>query len=160
MRKIGFLYLLLSMGLVFGSITIVVGQETETEMVVPMAIIEIVPPDSVEPVRTPVEFPHSRHFASVDCRTCHHKWNGTDIIAGCTTTDCHDVTVSPTKSGNNKLNPDLMIKYYKTAYHKKCIGCHKEIKAQNKQLEASFKELKDKLPPSGPTSCIQCHPKE
>jgi len=160
MRKISILYLLLSLVFVFGSITIVVGQETETEMIVPMGIIEIEPPDSVEAVRTPVDFPHSRHFASVDCRTCHHKWDGSDIIAGCATTDCHDVTVSPTKSENNRLNPDLMIKYYKSAFHKMCIGCHKEIKAQNKQLEASFKELKEKLPPSGPTGCIQCHPKE
>lgn len=160
MRKISILYLLLSMGLVFGSITIVVGQETETEMVVPMGIIELEPPDSVEPVKTPVEFPHSRHFASVDCRTCHHKWDGTDIITGCTTTDCHDVTVSPIKSGTKNPNSDLMIKYYKTAYHKKCIGCHKKIKTQNKQLEASFKGLEEKLPPFGPTGCIQCHPKE
>jgi hypothetical protein len=160
MRKIGILYLFLSMVLVFGSITIVVGQEDEAEMVVPMGIIEIGPPDSVEPARTPVDFPHSTHFASVDCRTCHHKWQGTEIIKGCATTDCHDVTVSPTKSGKGGSNPDLAIRYYKTGYHQMCIGCHKEIKTQNKQLEASFKELKETLTIPGPTSCIQCHPKE
>ena len=160
MRKIGILYLFLSMVLVFGSITIVVGQEAETEMVVPMGIIVIEPPESVDPKRSPVDFPHSTHFASVDCRTCHHKWQGTEIIKGCATTDCHDVTVSPTKSGKDGSNPDQSIRYYKTGYHQMCIGCHKEIKIQNIQLETSFKELKEKLPPSGPTGCILCHPKE
>jgi hypothetical protein len=113
---------------VFGSITMVVGQDTEDEMVVPMGIIVLEPPESVEPKRSSVEFPHSTHFASVDCGTCHHTWEGTEIIKGCATTDCHDVTVSPTKSGEG--------------------------------LEASFKELEETLTIPGPTSCIQCHPKE
>ena len=160
MQKIGILCLCLSMVLVFGSITLVVGQETEDDMVVPMGIIVLGAPESVEPKRSAVDFPHSTHFASVDCRTCHHTWQGTEIIKGCTTTDCHDVTVSPTKSGEGTSNPDLAIRYYKTGYHQMCIGCHKEIKIQNKQLETSYKELKEKLPPFGPTGCIQCHPKE
>ena len=160
MQKIGILCLCLSMVLVFGSITLVVGQDTEDEMVVPMGIIVIEAPESVEPKRSPVDFPHSTHFASVDCRTCHHTWQGTEIIKGCATTDCHDVTVSPTKSGIGESNPDLAIRYYKTGYHQMCIGCHKEIKAQNIQLETSHKELKEALTIPGPTSCIQCHPKE
>ncbi len=160
MQKIGLLCLCLSMVLVFGSITMVVGQETEDEMVVPMGVIVIEPPESVEPKRSPVEFPHSTHFASVDCRTCHHKWEGTEIIKSCTTSDCHDVTVSPTKSGQGATNPDLAIRYYKAGFHQMCIGCHKEIKAQNIQLETSHKELKETLTIPGPTSCIQCHPKE
>jgi hypothetical protein len=53
--------------LVFGSITMVVGQETEDEMVVPMGTIVLEPPESVEPKRSAVEFPHSVHFASVEC---------------------------------------------------------------------------------------------
>lgn len=160
MRKLDIFCLLLSVVLVLGSITMVVGQEAETEMIVPMGIIELEPPDSVEPVRASVEFPHSKHFASVDCRTCHHKWKGNEVITGCKNTGCHDVAVSPTKTEKNRPNPDSLIKYYKMAYHKMCIGCHKEIKAQNKQLEASFKELKEKLPPFGPTGCVECHPKE
>ena len=160
MQKIGLLCVCLSMILVFGSITMVVGQETEDEMVVPMGIIVIGPPESVEPKRSPVDFPHSTHFASVDCKTCHHKWQGTELIQGCTTTDCHDVAVSPTKSGKSGSNPDLAIRYYKTAYHQMCIGCHKEIKIQNIQLEKSYKELKETVTDPGPISCLQCHPKE
>ncbi len=160
MQKIGALCLCLSMVLVFGSMTMVVGQETEDEMVVPMGIIVLEPPESVEAKRSAVEFPHSAHFASVDCRTCHHKWQGAEIIQGCGTQDCHDVTVSPTKSGEGGTNPDLAIRYYKSAYHQMCIGCHKEIKAQNLALETSHKELKENLTVPGPTSCVQCHPRE
>jgi hypothetical protein len=145
---------------VLGGITIVVGQDTEEEMIVPMGDIVIGPPESVEPKRALVDFPHSRHFASVDCRTCHHTWQGTEIIKNCTTSACHDVAVSPTISEKGSVNPDLAIRYYKTGYHQMCIGCHKEIRIQNKQLETSFKELKETLTIPGPTGCILCHPKE
>jgi hypothetical protein len=160
MQKIGILFLCLSIVLVFGSMTIVGGQETDDEMIVPMGTIEIGPPEEVEQTRSPVEFPHSQHFASVYCKTCHHDWTGTEVIKSCAAADCHDVAVSPTKSGKNSSNPDLAIRYYKAAYHKMCIGCHKEIKIQNKKLEMSFKGLKEKLTIPGPTSCIECHPKE
>jgi hypothetical protein len=160
MQKIGVLFLCLIVVLVFGSIKMVGGQETDTEMIVPMGIIEIGPPEEVEATRSPVDFPHSQHFASVFCITCHHDWKGTEIIKSCTAADCHDVTVSPTKSGQNVSNPDLAILYYKSAYHKMCINCHKEIKVQNKKLEMSNKELKEKLMIPGPTSCIECHPKD
>jgi len=160
MQKIGVLFLCLSAVLIFGSVTIVGGQETDTEMIVPMGTIEIGPPEEVEPTRSPVEFPHSRHFASVFCKTCHHDWKGTEVIKNCTAAGCHDVTVSPTKSGQNVSNPDPAILYYKSAYHQMCIGCHKEIRIQNKKLEMSFKELKEKLTIPGPTSCIGCHPKD
>ena len=160
MQKISFLFVYLSMLFVLGSITIVGGQETEEEMIVPMGIIVIGPPESVEPKRSPVDFPHSRHFASVDCRTCHHTWQGTEPIKSCTASSCHDVTVSPTKSEKGTANPDLAIRYYKAGYHQLCIGCHKEINIQNIKLETSYKELKETLTVPGPTSCIQCHPKE
>jgi hypothetical protein len=41
-----------------------------------------------------------------------------------------------------------------------CIGCHKEIKAQNKRLEMSGRVLKDRLPNPGPSSCKGCHIEE
>jgi Class III cytochrome C family len=160
MQKTGVLFLGLSMVLVFGSMTITGAQETDAEMIVPMGTIEIGPPSEVEPTRSAVNFPHSRHFASVYCKTCHHDWKGTEIIKNCTTAGCHDVTVSPLRSDKDDSNPDLAIRYYKTGFHKMCIGCHKEIRIQNKKLEMSFKELKEKLTIPGPTSCIGCHPKE
>ena len=160
MQKIGVLFLCLSVVLIFGSVTIVGGQETDTEMIVPMGTIEIGPPEDVEPTRSPVEFPHSRHFANVYCKTCHHDWSGTEVIKNCTSAGCHDVTVPPTKSDQNVSNPNETIRYYKSAFHQMCIGCHKEIRIQNEKLEMSLKELKEKLIIPGPTSCIKCHPKD
>jgi hypothetical protein len=145
MRKIGMLWMSLSVALVFGMISVVSGQDNEDEMIVPMGIIVIEPPESVEAVRSAVEFPHSRHFISLDCKSCHHTWEGPEKIKTCTTSECHEITVSPTKSAKGKIDPNIAILYYKTAYHQMCIGCHKEIKIQNKKLEASFKELKETL---------------
>ncbi|MEJ2730663.1 MAG: cytochrome c3 family protein, partial [Deltaproteobacteria bacterium] len=61
------------------------------------------------------------------------------------------------KSGSNQPKE---IMYYKRAYHKQCIGCHLELKRANLALENSSKILKEKLPPTGPTGCIECHPVE
>ncbi len=160
MQKIGILGLCIGMAILLGTITIVSGQDTEDEMIVPMGIIVIEPPESVEAVRSAVEFPHSRHFITIDCKSCHHTWEGPEKIKTCTTSECHEITVSPTKTAKGKVDPNVAILYYKTAYHRMCIGCHKEINIQNKKLEASFKELKETLTNPGPTSCILCHPKE
>jgi hypothetical protein len=144
--------------LVIGSAAIVFG-ESEEEMVVPMGTIILGPPESVEARRSNVEFPHAIHFG-FDCKTCHHKWEGPELIQGCMTSGCHDVAVSPVKAGKGSVPKAESIKYYKAAYHQMCIGCHKEIKRQNKALEMSLKKLPSELPASGPTGCWECHPKE
>ena len=69
-------------------------------------------------------------------------------------------TASPIKAGGGKVDEDLVINYFKTAYHKMCIGCHREMKAENQRLEKSGRVLKSKLPNVGPTSCNGCHVKE
>ena len=144
--------------LVIGSAAIVFG-ESEEKMVVPMGIITLSPPDSVEARRSDVEFPHATHFG-FDCKTCHHKWEGPEVIQGCRTSGCHDVTVSPVKAGSGTIPEAESIKYYKSAYHQLCIGCHKEMKRVNKELEMSQKRLLTELPATGPTGCFECHPKE
>ena len=153
---------LLTLGIVvilmMGSAALVLGQ-SEEEMIVPMGTIVIGPPESVEAKRSPVEFPHAVHF-KYECRTCHHKWEGPEQIQGCMTSGCHDVEVSPIKAGQRNVPREEAIAYYKKAYHEMCIGCHKEIKRTNKELEMSLKKLSSELPPSGPVSCVQCHPKE
>jgi hypothetical protein len=141
-----------------GSAAIVFG-ESEGDMIVPMGFITLRPPESVEARRSDVEFPHATHF-DFDCRTCHHKWEKEEVIQGCSTSGCHDVEVSPIKSGKGNLPKEESIKYYKAAYHQMCIGCHKEMKRVNKALEMSLRKLPSELPTTGPTGCIQCHPKE
>jgi hypothetical protein len=159
MQKLATLLVGLIIALIFNPIAIVSGQESDNKMCVPLGTIVLEPPEGVESKRTPVDFPHSKHFG-FECRSCHHKWEGEAQIKGCTTSGCHDVLVSPTKSEKGSTEQNLAIRYFKTAYHEQCIGCHKIMKLKNRKLEISGKKLEEQLPPTGPTSCVQCHPKE
>jgi len=158
MHRLRFLVLGIIAVLVIGSAAIVFG-ESEDDMIVPMGIITLSAPGSVELKRSEVEFPHATHL-EFECRICHHKWEGPEIIQGCTTSGCHDVEVSPIRSGQKNVPKEVSILYYKSAYHQMCIGCHKEMKRANKVLEMSLKKLPGELPATGPTGCFQCHPKE
>ena len=160
MKKTEMVMLSLLLIVVFGSTAKVVGENTNKEvMCIPMGNILLEPPDGVKAKKLPVDFPHSGHFG-FDCKTCHHQWKGEAQIKNCTTTGCHDLKKSPTRFGKGKSERALELKYYKTAYHTLCIGCHKEMKIKNKQLEKSQVTLKTKLPATGPTGCIKCHPRQ
>ena len=145
--------------MIFGYATVVMGQGPAEEMCIPMGIIIIQPPETVEIKRNSVEFPHTRHF-EFSCRKCHHTWEGDAAIVNCTTPGCHDVTVSPIRSKKKNSNKVKEMRYYKKAYHSLCIGCHRDIKLKNKALEESKRKLTYKLRYPGPTSCNECHPKE
>ena len=156
MLKISIGIFCLILALIFGNAMVVCGESEEETMSVPLGIITLEPPDSVEDPRPSVDFPHSIHF-DYSCQTCHHKWDKETPIAGCMTSGCHDITEAPKKSERLQSDENLAARYYKTAYHKMCINCHKEIKAQNEKLELSGRVLVDNLPNSGPTSCRACH---
>ncbi len=129
------------------------------EMVVELGIITLEPPPGVESKRSSVPFPHGRHFET-ECRACHHTWQGTEPIKGCKASGCHDLIKAPERSSSYLSYSDVAIKYYKYAYHKACIGCHKEIKAQNKALAESYQVVQEQLPSAGPSGCIECHTDE
>ena len=167
MHRIQIGVLCLLMVFVFGITLDVAGQETTgkkqveqkiEDMKVPMGIIVLGAPESVEQKRTAVNFPHFRHFG-FHCKKCHHKWEGDAKIPTCTTSDCHDLLKSPKKPTKYLSYTDTGIKYYKYAFHQQCIGCHKEIKIKRKKMEMSYKTLEVKLPKTGPTECKECHPK-
>lgn len=128
--------------------------DADDEMCIPMGEITLEPPDGVEAKRSEVTFPHAVHF-NYTCQECHHTWDMESAIVGCATTDCHDVTESPKKA--DPKEDDIL--YYKTAYHSSCIGCHKQIKAENKAKEMQLGFLPDNIPATGPTGCVECHPK-
>ena len=159
MHKISIGGLCLILALTFGSAMVVSGESEGETMSVPLGVIPLGPPEDVEAKRPPVPFPHGRHFAYT-CNTCHHQWEMDAPIENCTTSGCHDGTESPVKAGGGKVDEDLVINYFKTAYHKMCIGCHRDMKAENKKLEKSGRVLKSRLPSTGPTSCNGCHVKE
>ena len=165
MHRIRISVLCMIMVFVFGTSLEVAGQnegyseQNKEVMLVPMGVIVLKPDASVDQKKSPVEFNHSKHFL-YDCRTCHHKWEGNDKITNCTTSNCHDLLSSPEKSTKYLNYTDPGIKYYKYAFHQSCIGCHKQIKIKRKKMEMSFATREAKLPKTGPTACIECHPKE
>jgi hypothetical protein len=146
----------LILALIFGNAMADSGESETEDMSVPMGIIPLEPPDSVEDPRPAVEFPHSVHF-DFSCQTCHHKWDKVTPIESCGTTGCHDITRAPTRAERARSDENLAARYYKTGFHKLCITCHKEMKAQNKKLELSGRVLSENLPNTGPTGCKECH---
>lgn len=142
-----------------GAVTLFAGNSEDDVMSVPMGDITLNPPESVEAKRTPVVFPHSRHF-NYACQVCHHKWEKQTQIQNCTTADCHNLAINPKKERKGKIDEALALKYYKKAYHDLCIGCHKDLKAENKKKELANVVLTKPLPNVGPSKCVNCHPKE
>ena len=131
-------------------------QESSDDLCIPLGVISLKPPQSVKQDKSPVDFPHSRHFL-FNCRQCHHTWDLNTPISDCMASGCHDLTKAPARSeGVNEVS------YYKKAFHDKCIGCHKEIRRQNLALEkkASIDAENIKIQRVGPTGCIDCHAKE
>ena len=131
MYKIGIGILCVVMVVILGTSLKVSGQEAEDVMLVPMGVIPIEPPEGVEAKKSPVAFPHSRHFMT-ECKECHHKWTGQEKIKNCTTSGCHDLIETPVKPKKYLSYSDVAIKYFKYAYHQMCISCHKEIKMQQR----------------------------
>ena len=124
------------------------------ELCIPVGTITLAAPDGVEAKRAPVDFPHSQHFA-INCMECHHEWDGGTEYLSCSTSGCHDVIEPPSKA-----DPDDAALYFKTAFHKSCIGCHKAIKAENKKRAQSMLSPVKELLPVGPTGCVECHPRD
>ena len=154
MNKILVVILSVVIGVVCGSALVVTGDESGQDLCIPLGGLVLEAPEGVEAKRAAVEFPHSQHF-DISCKTCHHKWDGGGELLSCGTTGCHDLTESPKKGEN-----DPKSRYYKNAFHKSCIGCHKSIQAKNKKLEMLKMPLDEELPRTGPTGCNKCHPVE
>jgi hypothetical protein len=131
----------------------------DDELCIPLGSWELDPPDGVDQKRSSVEFPHSTHFG-YKCQQCHHTWSGEAEVLSCSTSGCHDQLATPVDEETGKADPEKAIQYYKKAYHGLCLGCHKEIKERNKELELSKEVLEEDLAKTGPTGCVKCHPKE
>ncbi len=158
MYKAGTVFLCAMMTVIFLGVLNASGQTGE-ELCIPTGSITLEPPDGVEQKRASVDFPHSVHF-SYTCQECHHTWNGNDDVKGCATSGCHSETATPKDEKTGKPIAGDRIKYYKNAFHQACIGCHKEIKEKNKEIELSKKDVDAPLTKTGPTGCVKCHPKE
>ncbi len=137
-------------------------EKTEVTMdaiFVPVGRLALAPPVGVTPKRSAVAFPHSQHF-DYTCKTCHHKWDGNSEVQSCTASKCHDQLSLPAKSKKARADRLEEIRYFKYAFHRQCIGCHREIRIHNEKLERSRKKITEPLQWPGPTSCVGCHPRE
>lgn len=105
----------------------------------PQDPIKMMVPEGAKATKPPVVFPHAKH-AALDCKACHHTWDGAAPMAKCKTSGCHDD--ASTKKGDRA---------YYLAYHKttkqSCLGCHKALK-------------KEGAPTYGPLACKDCHKDE
>jgi cytochrome c553 len=99
-----------------------------------------------------VTFSHKKHNADykVPCADCHHAytdgkntWKEGDAVQKCDA--CHTEAKAPSGADAPKLsNEEKIQKYYYSAIHENCVGCHKALKKEAK--------------PTGPTTCKECHP--
>lgn len=105
----------------------------------PKDAIKMMVPEGAKASKPPVLFPHASH-AALDCKACHHTWDGTSEMVACKASGCHD-DVS-TKKGDRAY----YLSYHKTS-KQSCLGCHKALK----------KEGAEKY---GPFACKGCHKKE
>ncbi|MBW2020748.1 MAG: cytochrome c3 family protein [Deltaproteobacteria bacterium] len=102
-----------------------------------------------------VTFTHHKHNVDykIGCADCHHVykdgknvWKEGDEVKKCDA--CHTEAKAPrAKKGEPKLSKKEKIKkYYYSAIHENCVGCHKGLKKAGQ--------------PTGPTACKGCHPKK
>jgi hypothetical protein len=101
-----------------------------------------------------VTFSHTKHNVDykVACSECHHvyqdgknTWKEGDAVQKCDT--CHTEAKAPTGADAPKLsNEEKIKKYFYSAIHENCLGCHKALKKEAK--------------PAGATSCKDCHPEK
>ncbi len=126
---------------------------------VPVGTLVLHPPSGIVAVRSAVAFPHSLHFTYA-CNQCHHKWNGLTQVKTCMAAGCHDA-LDPPKTSEKALAYDMeAMPYFKYAFHKRCIGCHKEIRTINHAKEKSIFGPGGKVSNLGPVGCVGCHERE
>lgn len=157
MRSIGFVALCLGLSLIAG-VSLATSEEID-EICIPMKTLVLEPLSGAKQHRSSVDFPHSTHF-NFACQRCHHDWNGQTEVQTCMTSGCHDQLKTPSAVELKSISGAAEIKYFKKAYHQLCLGCHREMKQKNAELELSKKVIKSKLPDVGPTACADCHPKQ
>ena len=99
-----------------------------------------------------VTFTHKKHNVDykIPCADCHHvytdgknTWKEGDAVQKCDA--CHSEAKAPSgKDAPNMSKEEKIKKYYYSAIHENCAGCHKALKKEAK--------------PTGPTTCKECHP--
>ncbi|MCP4687709.1 MAG: cytochrome c3 family protein [Desulfobacterales bacterium] len=156
LKNILFVLVMMNIILAPGAPWAIAGDELDA-IHLPVGALTIAAPRGVEPRRSPVAFPHSLHFDHA-CKTCHHKWNGYTPVSGCSASGCHDLTGPQKNDKSKRASSAGEARYFKKAYHKLCLACHRRLKRQRKEMERSRTAATKPAPKTGPTGCVQCHP--
>ena len=103
--------------------------------------------------RPAVAFPHMQHIdAEIECSECHHKFKAGENVVdegeleedaeGIKCADCHK------DRPGLRFSPELDAteRTLRQAYHRMCMGCHRQVKKENKK--------------AGSVTCGGCHPKK
>jgi hypothetical protein len=91
--------------------------------------------------RTAVGFKHGLHMESIECLSCHHRYeNGKNTLDESELEDEDAKNVKCVSCHNQKSKTNL-----KKAFHHQCMGCHMNLRKQGRI--------------TGPELCGQCHPK-
>ena len=127
----------------------------------PVKTLSLTPPEGVEAKRPPAVFSHAEHAFRHPCAACHHAWEIGEEIQNCSTSGCHDQGSPPEKPARRSWK-DLEysgenIVYFKFAYHRLCIGCHRETKVTLKDDSQGGTESEEGTADSLPTGCVDCH---
>ncbi len=94
-------------------------------------------PLGAKATKHPVSFSHKGH-AFIDCRTCHHMWDGNGEIKKCAAEGCH---IDASQKGKKK--PTSFYSAFHAKAENSCVGCHKMLGKAKKA--------------TGPTKCSDCH---
>jgi len=145
---------LIFLGLVWGPVW-----AAEVEMCVPMGDITL-EALSADAKRAAVNFPHAAHFG-YSCQQCHHTWDRTTPVTGCSATGCHDMAEAPKTEDGRRSRTRCCKRVILKMPIMPCVSAAiRRYTKKTKKLQATRMPTDQKLAGSGPTGCIQCHPKE
>ena len=104
----------------------------------PPATISI---DECQAKKPVVVFPHEKHFAITECKTCLHTQPDLTATSKIEVEKCSSCHLKPEKADTPNCTEMSMAK---NPYHMLCLNCHKEKKAADPASKA-------------PTICNGCH---
>lgn len=102
--------------------------------------------DECAATRSPVSFPHKKHYEKNECVTCHHTQEDLTLEAvqgGMEVEICADCHLKP-EEADTPVCTEKSLK--KNPFHLVCVDCHKKALAEDESVKA-------------PTKCAECHPK-
>lgn len=105
--------------------------------------------DDADPIKIyagPVTFNHLGHASDqqIACNRCHHTLNEGDTAVEEHCSDCHAEQGFVRGSEAGGVDEETMLEHYLNALHRQCIGCHRELKIEDRQRKV-------------PLGCTECH---